>query len=652
MKGYLRFKKYDDFLSVFFAGFLPIAFTAYWVYLNTQLPVSDPANYLSTAVNIYHHFVHSGFWKGMHALYADRGWRPIFFPVVIVPFLIFLKGNLIASCASVSLLSIIVSVIYLYRLFRLELDQFSSILATNLIGLLPFIQVQILGFYAESLLFPCILGGIYHLILSNNFRDKLHSVMFVFFLSLAFIIRPVELVLHYILLLSYVFYAGYKGKNWNLSDLSYILGFAFFSLTLFFGYCFFHYPKAISAISADQYLAMKILINKALIVSVFLAVMFILFGWINRIRLKNDRAESVDRSTYLLPVFLGSFLIVILWFYPFSLETFQWIYSTSLGDVATGTTRSAPGTRWFWDEFWFQLSSEGAWVVLSIAFVAMISIFISFIEKTNDYLVRSKVFIYVFLLTPLPFLEVFFTVQDINRKLSIAFPALIMCLLLISLKGRSFLKTRTVLIAVVVVSQFILLWNAIFIYPTFNEFFSKTVGYYIQRPILDFPNRHNVVVDFLTKEAKNLNLKSIGLAVNPYTMEPVDPFLTSMMIEAIDQNYNAGYAYFPKWSQDTLLTYPMSVDAVLVSDVSDRMLISSEASRDYYKKFEREKNPSVKAMYQLLYHYADQKLEKIGWQVGPCITIHHACLIEPVQKAMRVADCRACLFLPIKIAHK
>src|SRR5689334_11730617 len=100
-----EYVKRNELIFVVFATMLPLFFTITWLLKNSQLPGADAANFLLTSVDIYHHFQNDGFWGGLLSCFANRGWRPIFFPVVAVPFLLLSSGNLLISYSLTAVLS-------------------------------------------------------------------------------------------------------------------------------------------------------------------------------------------------------------------------------------------------------------------------------------------------------------------------------------------------------------------------------------------------------------------------------------------------------------------------------------------------------------------------------------------------------------------
>lgn len=625
------------------ATFLPTVFTFMWIQQNTQLPVSDPANFLSTAVDIYHHYLDQGIWDGIKSCYLVRGWRPIFFPVLIFPFLILTHGNLLISCSLISLFGIILTSIYSYLFFRIDLDRWQAIVAANFIGLLPMIQVQVLGIYAEGILFPCIIGSIYHLIQSNYLRNFKHSLAFSLLFGLAIILRPIETSMLMVFVICFFIGLGYKQRVYSLQQITMLISVCLTSLFIFISAI---HLAVLKLDNTNQLNFGELHLIKFIFRSVSLVT--ILFGSLTAVLqfFPGNKNKIVPRS-FLIMSFSLAFFITLVWLVPFALETFLWIYQTSLGDVAAGTTRITGSQFQIWGEFNIQSQAEGRLAVFGSIALASLSLLI-LLSKRKSFPLVSISTVYLLLIIPLPWAEILFTVQDINRKLSVAFPALIMALLIISLRGKEKLLFRTVLVGLVFIGHFIIFYLATFGDIPLNPILNNTVGYYLRPPVLIKPNPHDVVRDFLTVQAKQHQLNSIAIEVNPYTMDPVDPFLMATVVQAANKNYGVNYAYIDTFSPKNPQIFLNRTQAIFLSDNVHRMKISPEAAQEYAGRLEKEKNPSVKTLYEFLYYYSTNQLASIGWKLGSCVIIKSSCLIYPVESGIRKDDCLGCLLLPIK----
>jgi len=603
----------------------PLLFTVLWLIHNNQLPANDAANYLLTATDIHHHFVKS-FWNGVTSCYLERGWRPIFFPVLSVPFLLIAHGNLFVAFYAVSILCLLASLIYLYLFFRLELDPFSAIIATNLMGLLPLLQAQILMFYAEAALLPCMIGSIYHLIKSNYLRETKHIFGFIILTALAVMLRPVEAVTQLLLPFILFTYLGWKNKSFSLKEIAILLFIALCAASLFFAFAIIPY---LHIASLDEKMAHYLFFSfKASVILAGSIGLLLLPAIVYRIKF----------HSYLIPTFILIVIFILVWYLPFANETFQWIFRTSFGDVAS-STGSLQGSRFSWDVLHIYLRSEGIVVLVGIALLALSS------TISHKLKIMTLPILYLLCIIPFPFWEVFYTVQVVTRKLSIAFPALLMALLFVGLRRGKGWKFRIVSASVLLIIQFFLMVHLIFTnsYQNSTPFLKNTIGYFIPQSIHVEPNPHQVVMDFLTESAKKYHLHSIGLEVDPGTSdarhfvlaEPVDPFLLVTLLAAANSGFDAGYPYFSDYSHKHVSDLSQHYDAVFLSDNVNDMQMSKAAAKTYFKKYSLESSASLKTFYELLFYYAQNNLASIGLKQGPCIIV----------KSVRAGNYRACILL-------
>ena len=94
---------------------IPVIFVLLWHLCDRGLPNSDPATYAQVTLQIARAFRQHGLLPGMVALLDIRGWRPIFFPQIAVPFFL-LTADVVAGCAATLLMIYVALISYLYRL--------------------------------------------------------------------------------------------------------------------------------------------------------------------------------------------------------------------------------------------------------------------------------------------------------------------------------------------------------------------------------------------------------------------------------------------------------------------------------------------------------------------------------------------------------
>lgn len=638
----IRIRKINfHLLGCALANCLALIFIFKWITSNTQLPTSDAATFLSTITVLYGKFVKHGVVQGILSCYLDRGWRPILFPVSAIPFMLISHGNLLFAVNCIAIFSVITSATYVYHFFKLQLNTFNALLATNSICLLPFIQAQITGFYAESLLFPCVIGSVFHLIKSDCFTNLKHSLAFALLFSLAMMLRPIETIMEMILVLILFLAIGVYRNIFSIREIIIVIALTCTTISAFFVIGILQNSSLLLMRVSDYHMVK--MFTHLMWITLFTSIILWLF--INYKPILNCfKIKSTDR-VLLVPIFSAICLLTWLWFAPFSLETFEWIYRTSFGDVAAGTTKLEGITPNIWHELLIQITAEGLFVVAGAALFAVINTFIRFIcRNQHDNILPC---ICLLLMVPIPLLEVIFTVQDIHRKLSIAFPALLMMFLWISLKPGYLSKLRSGTMGVFVGIQYVLLMNATFYSPVYNPILDKLIGYYAGKPVTQNPNAHNSLLSFLNTAAKNYKLKSIALAVNSNTIEPVDPFLMSALVQASNNNYEAKYLYLDKFTDKRVNNLTYRFNAIVVSDRIERMQVNGRAAKEYKDQFDHEKSPSLKIMYQLLYAYSNGKLENLGWRLGPCTVIQANTAKDPIKDSSH-ARCLTCLLLPLE----
>lgn len=628
--------------SVLLASLLPLLFVSWWVYQNTQLPTADAAAFLSNIGDIYHSYLAKGWWASLSTAYEVRAWRPLIFPIFALPGMVMSHGNILIAYHSVAIFSVILTAIYSYLFMRLVLDRIPAIIAANLIGILPLIQEQAITFYAESLLFPCILASLYYLIRSDYFRNLAYSAAFVLMFSLAAMLRPVELVMHLCLVIGVFLVDGFRKAIFTRHQLIWISALTLLSVLIF---CLAAGKNAVvfnSPLIVDENMGRRLGLLIRLVTMLTIAVWAIIAippVFRESLVLKR-RVICGERPTLLIPVVSLSLFLILLWFVPAATETFHWIYRTSFGDVAATTVHTNGSIAMVTEEINKHLGAEGKGLMLTLFVLSLGSLVIAGRRKAKQVL-TSKPFLFLLLLTPLTIMEILFTVQDILRKMSVASPALIMAMLLIILWPGRWQRLRIMTVLIVTLLEFSGIWWNTFTVQAIDPRIANIVGVNLSRPITASPNPHNVVYDFIAVQSAKYHLYKITVEVNPYTIEPVDPFLLSAMVNIQKPGFTAGISYFATYDEPAMMAKFQELDAIFLSDSVARMTISPQAATAYKKLYDEETRPILKIIYKLLYHYTKNDLATQGWKVGDCIIIKSAC-------DHRTSDCNGCMLLPEK----
>lgn len=626
------------------AAIAPVLFSVLWLLVNMQLPASDATQYLTTAHLIYQHFVDDGVISGVVHSITERGWRPIFFPVLSVPFLLISHGSVMFAYNAVAVFCILTSVIYVYLYLRLYLDRLSACIGANLICLLPFVQMPALIFVAEAALFPVIIGSLYHLIQSDYFRRPKHAIGFVICLSLALLIRPIETATDlFFVLITFIAIGGYQ----RIFSLNQIMTVIAISLSTLFLFLFFiiskfmnHYPLHPFNDVYDVSFAQSLYKFSGLTLTCLLFVGASLI-FINSVPWYRDRWHQNGRSLYTPPIIIVFGIISViclLWFLPYAFPTYQWIFQASMGDIADISLKAAPKLS-TWQVVYSFLTEEGVVTSIGIVFIALLGLVTLERNKIRD-VIMSPAFIWLFLLIPFPVWEVLNTCQTEPRKLGLAFSGLLMALLLIGLKQSKLWLFRFIIIFLLLIAQFVHAVDIIYSKLSHSNISTSMYGNYL-RPITIQPNPHDVVMKFLDSQVEKYQIKNVVLEMSWEYPLPVYPYLLMMMSKETYHPYNLSYLFFSVYSDTLAQQLSISNDAVFLIDKQSKMVISDSAAEAYHTHYLNEINPALKNWYHFLHYYSQNKLNNLGWKLGPCISFkasdenqYLGCLLISVKKSI------------------
>jgi len=611
----MQIKQHNDFLFYILALALPVLFTALWVFTNTQLPTSDATDYLNAGNNIYRHFTDNGFWHGLLHFDIPRGWRPIFFSVLTAPFLFLSRGNVFFAYQAVAISCVIASAIYVYLFSRLYLNRISAVITANLICLLPLLQQQVLTFLAECALFPAVMGSLYHLVQSDYFKHKKHSIGFIICFSLAMVIRPVEAITALIFVLMVFLATGWYRQLFSFKQIVSVttvglvtVFLLLLSVTLYFMH---HFPfQPIDGGIYDAKLA------RSIYTVTYFSVIAMVLSLSGLLLMRNNTSKPINDPPIIF-VFMSICVLVLLWFMPHAFQTYAWVYRTSLGDLADMSRVVNRPTAL--SLLYQHMQTEGLLVVVGVAVVALFSAMMIGFKKLRE-VCFSLPFIYVLLLIPFSVWEVLNTIQVSGRKLSVAFPALLLALLLIALqRGRTWLLRNAIVLGLLV-AQFIFALSMIYPNVSALNAYASNMGYY-PAPVRSYPNPHDVVLQFLNREVAEYHYKDVYGVIDAGLAMPVDPFLMSLLNRIHRNTYTFGYPYLAAYSDANMEKFNQPGKAIFITDKKKNMVISESAAHDYALRFQQETNANMKMHYRFLHYYSANKLAEIGWKLGHCMVV-------------------------------
>ena len=212
---------------------IPLALVALWHATNTVYPNDDCANYFETAQDIYFRFKSDGFWDGLWASYTVRGWRPLFFPVLAVPFIMITDDNILLATALTLGSLYFIFLTYAYITAREFVSPARACLSTIFAGTIPWLINFAYYFMSEMALMACSMAALYHLKKAGYFASKRHSVLAAVWMGLGFTVRPVEFTLAFGLLAAALVYLSWKKKIISWRDIAAAAAIVILTLAVF-----------------------------------------------------------------------------------------------------------------------------------------------------------------------------------------------------------------------------------------------------------------------------------------------------------------------------------------------------------------------------------------------------------------------------------
>ncbi|MBI5888106.1 MAG: discoidin domain-containing protein [Deltaproteobacteria bacterium] len=189
---------------------IPLAIVALWHTTNTAYPNDDCANYFETAQDIYFRFKQGGVIDGLWASYAVRGWRPLLFPLMAVPFIAVTSDNILLATALTLGSLYFLFLTYAYMTAREYITPARACLATVFVATIPWLVNFAYYFMSEMALMACSMAALYHLKKADMFASRRHSIFAAVWLGLGFAVRPVEFTLAFGLLAAALIYLSWR----------------------------------------------------------------------------------------------------------------------------------------------------------------------------------------------------------------------------------------------------------------------------------------------------------------------------------------------------------------------------------------------------------------------------------------------------------
>lgn len=185
---------------IFFCFFCSLFLIVNWHLTYPYYPKGDIAvYYFESTIPAYNIFNESGLWMALKSLFWERTFKGFSVPVFEFFGLMATRGDVMASTDFISISFFSLLVFYTYKNSRLFLNRFISSLLTIFMCYLPIIVEA--GEFPDSILYFIIFlnAALFHLLKSDYFRNRNHSLAFGVFIGVVLTVRPVETVLNLLL---------------------------------------------------------------------------------------------------------------------------------------------------------------------------------------------------------------------------------------------------------------------------------------------------------------------------------------------------------------------------------------------------------------------------------------------------------------------
>ncbi|MES2960916.1 MAG: hypothetical protein V4694_00860 [Pseudomonadota bacterium] len=371
-----------DIFCIFLAAIPASIILIYWHFLNKEYPISDASEYWSVALQVFNYMKEHSFWK-WYEFYSIRTWKPIIFPQIGAIFLIISNGNTFFMTGATHFLFNLLLCIWLYQILRLYTDRLYAVIATILLSTIPtFLGLGFL-FYGDVAFYSLGVGVVCHLIKSQYFTNKFHSICFAITLAFAACVRPVETVTILILPLAIYYYRLSKFNGRNFYKLKPIL-ILIATFLVAFGAAYF----------CDEFFQRKI-IKRSAEITLTLSTLFLIFRTVQNFRQEKD---------HFLKALSLSLLLILLWWMDDVAQLYNWVHECTVGESAKNS-RSTLHQEHLFGSIHYYLKGAGYFQILLPLILLTIVTFITsctkegraFLKKIRNKILKEPIFLFSFL---------------------------------------------------------------------------------------------------------------------------------------------------------------------------------------------------------------------------------------------------------------
>jgi hypothetical protein len=367
---------------------IPIATALVYFLHSNHLPESDGSRFLMFGHYVYDGFLKGGVSGGLRVLYEVRDWKPTIFHIFVPPFLFLARGKIYPAFVSTALFITTATTLYSYALAKRRLPALSASIAAAFVTSLPIFLYLSAEFYSEIAQPLLLIAAIYHLIESDQFSSTGHVIVAAIFTTLALCIRPDQTIIMALPVILVSMARAYRSGKVAWLDLVLCAAVVLLVATMLF-------LKALSSAQITTFptsgsggavfflrLVDRFLAGALTLLALLIPVLFVL-------------ARKAARVTYSIIGFVSTISVVtLIWFYPFSMSLYEWVYRTTFGDIAPNFAGASIA---FWPALWDLLTCTGSFLMISSAVLAVVGLVATSRQREEDGWAAREGELYLFL---------------------------------------------------------------------------------------------------------------------------------------------------------------------------------------------------------------------------------------------------------------
>ena len=603
--------KLPEILFILLSASLPISLMILWQVNNNSLPISDANDFIGTAGKISNLFNNGEFLEGLKSLYSEKPWRPLSFHLIVFPFMLISKNNILFSSICVHTICIFFIVYFSYYIFRKNCSsKLMCFYGSTFIGLLSssFFPGGMIMF-SETAFTPAILGTIYYLYYSDYLRIKKYSILFLVAILIAFTLRPIESVLYLAPILFYFFYLGYNNKVFSTSLITNIfktilIAILILSLRGLDIEIDNRFEKIGDSQAISLYENLLIVLTSIILLIFFPSILKNFKRYIHFIKNSKQRYNN----SYALFVFTIFSFVMLIWLFDSWRDLYIWIYRTQFGDISSNPESfilPLTSINDFYGRLYTQIYFGGLIPIMFVLFFAIIGYFVKIKYRIK---LNSKIHLYLLISIIIPLITVLISISNTPRKFALIYIIFsILCYVYIILlkKINNLIYLPIILIIII---QYASIYSLITKKPLgISQFVTGTA---ITEPTIEKPIEKKIA-NIINKFSLKYKFNDVSLSWTHPDIN-IDIFTTAMLLNLnSNKNYNVHLpVFFKKYNQKELYRILGERDAIFIINPNGNMNFSKKQALIYQSRLVESELPQEKFYNELLYLYFSKKLKE------------------------------------------